>query len=265
MREPIARRFEGKVAVVTGGASGIGEAVVRRLLAEGASVVAGDINVEALERLDRQLGERFAAVRADVRIERDIEALVAKASDRFGGLHLGFNIAGTGTAAPIVEQSETDWRFVLDVCLTGVMFGMKHQARAMAAGGGGGAIVNVSSLNSEVPMFLGASYCAAKAAAVMLTKCGALEFADMGVRVNAISPGLTDTPLTAGFTQNQAVYDAFMSRIPMKRPATPEDIAAACLFLASDDAAYISGVNLFVDGAWATTGYPDLRFAFPAG
>jgi len=263
MTHEVKDRYAGKVAVVTGGASGIGEAVVRRLLAEGASVVAGDVNDERLEALERELGDRCAAVHADVRSEPDIEALVAAAVERFGGLDAGFNVAGLGAGAPIVEHDESDWRFVLDVCLTGVFLAMKHEGRALADRGGG-AIVNVASLNSEVPMFGGAAYCTAKAGVAMLSKCGALEMADAGIRVNAISPGLTDTPMTAAINEIPGVRDAYMERIPMKRAATPEDIASAALYLASDDAGYVSGTNLFVDGAWATSGYPDLRPYFAA-
>jgi NAD(P)-dependent dehydrogenase (short-subunit alcohol dehydrogenase family) len=252
-------RYAGKVAVVTGGASGIGAAVVRRLLAEGASVVAGDINDDKLAELAGELdGSALATVHCDVRVEAEIEGLVGEAVERFGRLDVGFNVAGLGAGAAIVDQSEADWRFVLDVCLTGVFLAMKHEARALAEAGGG-AIVNVSSLNSEVPMFGGSAYCAAKAGVAMLSKCGALEFAESGVRVNTISPGLTDTPLTASIGGIPGVRDAYMERIPAKRAAVPEDIASACLYLGSDDAGYVSGVNLFVDGAWATTGYPDLR------
>jgi NAD(P)-dependent dehydrogenase (short-subunit alcohol dehydrogenase family) len=251
-------RYAGKVAVVTGGASGIGEAIVRRLLAEGASVVAGDINAERLEKLGTELGDKFHGVQADVRSESDVAALVA-ATGRFGPLDCGFNVAGLGRGAAIVDHSEEDWKFVLDVCLTGVFLAMKHEGKLMAAGGRGGAILNISSLNSEVPMFGGSAYCTAKAGVAMLTKCGALEMAESGIRVNAVSPGLTDTPLTSMTRQVPGILDAYNERIPFKRAASPAEIAAAALYLASDDASYVSGVNLFVDGAWATTGYPDLR------
>jgi NAD(P)-dependent dehydrogenase (short-subunit alcohol dehydrogenase family) len=251
-------RYAGKVALVTGGASGIGEAIVRRLLAEGASVVAGDINAERLDKLGTELGDKFHGVQADVRSASDVAALVA-ATSRFGPLDCGFNVAGLGRGAAIVDHSEEDWKFVLDVCLTGVFLAMKHEGKLMAEGGRGGAILNISSLNSEVPMFGGSAYCTAKAGVAMLTKCGALELAESGIRVNAVSPGLTDTPLTSMTRQVPGILDAYYERIPFKRAASPAEIAAAALYLASDDASYISGVNLFVDGAWATTGYPDLR------
>jgi NAD(P)-dependent dehydrogenase (short-subunit alcohol dehydrogenase family) len=251
-------RYAGKVAVVTGGASGIGEAITRRLLAEGASVVAGDVNTERLELLGKELGDQFHGVRADVRSEEDVASLVAETS-RFGPLDAAFNVAGLGKGSAIIEHRTDDWKFVLDVCLNGVFLAMKHEGKLMTEAGRGGAILNISSLNSEVPMFGGAAYCTAKAGVAMLTKCGALELAEAGIRVNAVSPGLTDTPLTAPMGGIPGVREAYNERIPFKRAASPDEIAAAALYLSSDDASYISGVNLFVDGAWATTGYPDLR------
>jgi NAD(P)-dependent dehydrogenase (short-subunit alcohol dehydrogenase family) len=252
-------RYAGKVAVVTGGASGIGEQIVRRLIAEGASVVAGDVNTERLGTLGGELGESFAGVETDVTSEDAIAAMVATAVERFGGLHVGFNVAGGGGGGMLLDQTEADWRRVLDLCLTGVFLAMKHEARQLVAQGGGGAIVNISSLNSEVPMFGGSAYCSSKAGVAMLSQCGALEFGEHGIRVNTVSPGLTETPLTAPVLALDGARDAYLERIPLRRAGQPADMAASALFLASDDAAYVSGVNLFVDGAWATTTYPDLR------
>jgi NAD(P)-dependent dehydrogenase (short-subunit alcohol dehydrogenase family) len=123
----------------------------------------------------------------------------------------------------------------------------------------GGAIVNIASLNAHVPMYGGASYACAKAGVEMLSRNAALELAPLNIRVNTVSPGLTDTPLTAGFRAVPGLEAAFMARIPQQRWGSPEDMAAAALFLASDEAGYITGSNLFVDGGWETTGYPDLR------
>jgi meso-butanediol dehydrogenase/(S,S)-butanediol dehydrogenase/diacetyl reductase len=255
-------RYAGKVAVVTGGASGIGEAVVRRLVAEGASVVVGDLNAERLALLEDELGDRVATAQTDVREESAVEALVRTATTRFGRLDTGFNVAGLGAGAPLEDLEEEQWSLVVDVCLKGVFFSMKHEARAMLAQGHGGAIVNVASLNSTVPMIGGAPYCSAKAGAAMLSSCGALEWGDRGIRVNAVSPGLVATPLTAMVSDLPAVRQAYLDRIPMNEVGAPEQIAAACLYLGSDDASYVSGINMFVDGAWATSGYPDLRAAF---
>jgi NAD(P)-dependent dehydrogenase (short-subunit alcohol dehydrogenase family) len=253
------RRFDGKVAVVTGGASGIGLAITRRLVTEGASVVVADVNAEALANAQREFGKSVASATADVRIEAQVEAMVRTASERFGRLDLAFNAAGLGGFGPITELAEADWDLVIDVCLKGVFLSVKHEARAMIQHRNGGAIVNIASLNSHVPMYGGVAYTCAKAGVEMLSRNAALELAPQRIRVNTVSPGLTDTPLTTTFKEIAGMEAAFMERIPMRRWGTPEDMAAAALFLASDDAGYISGSNLFVDGAWATTGYPNLQ------
>ncbi|MFL5284262.1 MAG: SDR family NAD(P)-dependent oxidoreductase, partial [Rhodopila sp.] len=159
--------------------------------------------------------------------------------------------------------------FTVDLCLKGVFLGMKHQARQMMRLGapeGAGAIVNIASLNAHVPMHAGSAYVAAKAGVEMLSKNGALEFAEFGIRVNAILPGLVQTPLTRRHFDNADALAAFVARIPQGRPAQPEEIAAPALYLASDDASYVNGASLLVDGAWAVSGYPDMRpFRGPIG
>jgi NAD(P)-dependent dehydrogenase (short-subunit alcohol dehydrogenase family) len=252
------RRFEGKVAVITGGASGIGLAIARRLLREGGRALIGDVNPVSLEKACGELGPAAHGAVVDVRVEAQVEALAREAESRFGALDLGFNCAGLGVYGEIVDLSETDWNTVLDICLKGAFFAVKHEARRMIAAGRPGAIVNIASLNAHVPMFGSVAYTCAKAGVEMLSRNAALELARHRIRVNTVSPGLTDTPLTAGFRDVAGLEEAFLERIPMRRWGTPEDMAAAALFLASDDAGYISGSNLFVDGAWETTGYPDL-------
>ena len=249
-------RFSGKVAVVTGGASGIGLAIVRRLLAEGADVAAGDLNKDGLDAL---AGDRFLGARVDVTKEDELEALVARAAERFGSVDLAFNVAGGSRPGYIVDLAEGDWDFTVDLCLKSVFLGMKHQARQMMRQGSGGAIVNIASLNAHVPMHAGAAYVAVKAGVELLSRNGALEFAEHRIRVNAILPGLVQTPLSRRHFDNPDALAAFEARIPMGRPAQPEEIAAPALYLASDDASYISGASLLVDGAWAVSGYPDMR------
>ena len=151
-------RYDGKVTLVTGAASGIGRATAARLVAEGALVVGGDVNTTGLAELAAQLGERFVGRRCDVTIESDVVALVATAVEQFGGLHAAFNIAGASRPGLIVELSEEDWDFTVDLCLKGVFFGVKHAGKQMIAQGRGGAIVNIASLNSRVPMFFGVAY-----------------------------------------------------------------------------------------------------------
>lgn len=250
-------RFAGKVAVVTGGASGIGLAIARRLVNEGGRAVLADVNRDNLDQVEAKLGEKVACVQADVRAEAQVEAMVAQASASFGRLDLAFNCAGLSAGGELMELAEEDWDTTIDICLKGVFLSVKHEARAMREHGG--VIVNIASLNSHVPMIGGSAYACAKAGVEMLSRNAALELAPLRIRVNTVSPGLTDTPLTAMIREVQGVEGAFMERIPMKRWGTPEDMAAAALFLASDDAGYISGTNLFVDGAWETTGYPNLK------
>jgi NAD(P)-dependent dehydrogenase (short-subunit alcohol dehydrogenase family) len=185
--------------------------------------------------------------------------MVKTAIDRFGGLDVGFNAAGLAAPGQITELSEEDWDLTVGVCLKGVFFSVKHEARRMLAQRRSGAIVNIASLNCHVPLFGAAAYACAKAGVEMLSRNAALELGEHGIRVNTVSPGLTDTPLTAPIKSIPGAYDAYFERIPLRRAGTPEDMAAAALFLASDDASYISGSNLFVDGAWETTGYPNLR------
>jgi meso-butanediol dehydrogenase / (S,S)-butanediol dehydrogenase / diacetyl reductase len=251
-------RFEGRVAVITGGASGIGLAIARRLHDEGARVVAADLDLDRLQQIEAELGERFVGVRADVTREADIAAMMERAVERFGAVHCAFNVAGASRPGYIVDLAEGDWDFTVDLCLKGVFLSMKHQARQMIRQRGG-CIVNVASLNAHVPMHAGSAYAAAKAGVEMLTKNGALEFAADGIRVNAILPGLVQTPLTRRHFDNPEAHAAFVERIPMGRAAQPEEMAGPALFLASDDASYVSGASLLVDGAWAVSGYPDMR------
>ena len=252
-------RFKGKVALVAGGASGIGYAIATRLHAEGASVVVGDLNAERLDALGA-LGDRVATLAGNVTVEADAKALVALAAERFGGLDAAFNVAGASRPGYIVDLAEDEWDFTVDLCLKGVFLGMKHQARQMMRQGRpAGAIVNIASLNAHVPMHAGSAYVSAKAGVEALSKNGALEFAPHGIRVNAILPGLVQTPLTRRHFDNPDALAAFVDRIPMGRQAQPEEIASPALYLASDDAAYVSGASLLVDGAWAVSGYPDMR------
>jgi NAD(P)-dependent dehydrogenase (short-subunit alcohol dehydrogenase family) len=246
------------VGVITGGASGIGLAIARRLVSDGGRAVIGDLNPVSLEKACAELGAAAHGMAVDVRSEAQVAALADAAVARFGALDLGFNCAGLGVYGEVTDLSETDWDTVIDICLKGAFFAVKHEARRMIASGRPGAIVNIASLNAHVPAFGSVAYTCAKAGVEMLSRNAALELARHCIRVNTVSPGLTDTPLTAGFRDIGGLEEAFLERIPMRRWGTPDDMAAAALFLASDDAGYISGSNLFVDGAWETTGYPDL-------
>ncbi|GAA3400754.1 SDR family NAD(P)-dependent oxidoreductase [Paenibacillus hodogayensis] len=250
-------RFSGKTAIVTGGASGIGYAIVEALLQDGAKVAIADLNKDKLAELEKLHAGSVIGRVTNVTKEADIEALVAQTVDAFGGLDFAFNVAGASKPGMIVDQSEADWDFTVDLCLKGVFLSVKHEAKYMKDHGGG-AIVNVASLNAHVPMFYGAAYSSAKAGVEMLTKNAALELAQHQIRVNAILPGLVATPLTNGLTSVDAINEAYMERIPMRRAAQPSEMAGPALFLVSEEASYVNGASLIVDGAWAVTGYPDL-------
>ncbi len=252
-------RFAGKTAVVTGAASGIGEAITARLLAEGATVAGIDVAKDTLDRMAGEYGDVFLPTPADVTVEAEVEAAVAAAADRFGRIDLAFNVAGASRVGAIVDLDEADWDFTVDLVQKGVFLCTKHQARHIRASGRGGAIVNVSSLNAVVPMPAGSPYSTGKAGVVMFSKTAAVELAPDGIRVNAVLPGLVDTPLVAPVMAYEPAKEMFLERIPAARPATPDEIAGPCLYLASDDASYITGASLVVDGGWELTNYPDLR------
>src|SRR5690606_1054834 len=175
-----------------------------------------------------------------------------------GGFDTIFNVVGGSNAGTLTDISFEDWDFTVRLNLYSAFIGTRLAARHFMAEKKNGSVVNIASLNSIVPMHFGVGYTAAKAGAVMLTKQAALELTEHGIRVNAVSPGLVATPLTAGLRQIPGVEEAYMERIPAGRAAEPEEIAAGALFLASDDASYISGENLVIDGAWQVTGYPNL-------
>lgn len=249
--------LSGKVALVTGGASGIGYSIVQSLLKANIKVAVADLNSEKLRDMEEANKGNLIGCVTNVTKEADIENLVNKTVETFGGLDYAFNVAGASKAGAIIDQSVEDWDFTVDLCLKGVFLSVKHEARYMKEHGGG-AIVNIASLNAHVPMFYGAAYSSAKAGVEMLTKNAALELAQNNIRVNAILPGLVATPLTSGLTNVEAINEAYMERIPMRRAGDPDEMAGPALFLVSDDASYVNGASLIVDGAWAVSGYPDL-------
>ncbi len=251
-------RLTGKVALVTGAASGIGKAICTRFVAEGATVIAGDIDDTGLERLATELGSAIVPARCDVTSEDSIAALCALAAP-IGGLDIAVANAGKGTFSPIVDHPLEAWQEIIDLCLTGVFLTVKHAGRAM---NDGGSIINIASLNAIQPAEGMGAYCAAKAGVAMLTKVAAMELGHRQIRVNTIAPGLVETNATAAFWMVPGVVEEFIENTTLGRFATPDDIAAVALFLASDDAAYVSGAFHSVDGGASTKRYPDLPGAF---
>jgi NAD(P)-dependent dehydrogenase (short-subunit alcohol dehydrogenase family) len=258
----VEQRFVGRTAVVTGAASGIGAAIARRLCEEGASVVGADLNGPGLDEMEEELQSSFAGVVTDVTNEDDVATMVATAAGRFGALHAAFNVAGGGRGGAIVDLTEEDWDFTVDLVLKGTYLCTKHEARQMRDARVPGAIVNISSVNAFIPLFGGSNYAAGKAGVEMFTRNAALELAPAGIRVNAVLPGLVETPATEPFLDIAALRQDFVDRILVGRPASTWEIAGPALYLASEEASYVTGASLIVDGGWGLTGYPDLgRYA----
>jgi NAD(P)-dependent dehydrogenase (short-subunit alcohol dehydrogenase family) len=244
--------LKGKVAIITGAASGMGKAASILFAKEGANVVLADLNVKGGEEVAKtasESGNKCVFQRTDVSSEADIKALVAKAVETFGGLDITFNNAGIGGAVgPLEEIKVEDWDKTQDVCLKGVFLGIKHSVGPMRARGGG-AIVSTASI-AGVWGYPGLhAYCAAKAGVVNLTRSAAMEFAGDNIRVNCIAPGGVSTPIVYGGMANKdAVEAALKMAQPIPRAGQPEDIAQAALFLASAASSFVTGHTLIVDG-----------------
>jgi len=245
-------RLSGKVAAVTGGASGIGEATVRRFVTEGAKVAFADRDVDRGKRVAAEIGP--SAFFVEVHVEREAEAsgFVRQTADRFGQLDILVNNAGIRKYQTVVEASAESWDEILGVNLKGYVFCAKAAIPLMRSGGGG-SIVNVASVRSVTSVGKTTQYDTTKAAVAGLTRGMAVDHAGDGIRVNAVCPGPIFTPFhekrtrELGRTLEQYREDAAKSTI-LKRPGTPEEVAACILFLASDDASFVTGTLLFVDG-----------------
>jgi len=242
------------VALVTGGASGIGRATALLLAARGAKVIVADVNADAALATASEIGADAASFVVDVADAASVEAMVAFAVERFGGIDWACNIAGIAPQPkPFVEHTHDDWQRTLAVNLSGVFFCMQSELRRMLAQGRGGAIVNMSSGAGIVPAPGQPQYTAAKHGVLGLTKQAAQEFAADGIRVNAVLPGQTETgPMRAYLDALPDRGERMLRRLPMKRMATPDEIARAVVWLCSDDASYVNGDSLVVDGGLIT-------------
>jgi NAD(P)-dependent dehydrogenase (short-subunit alcohol dehydrogenase family) len=248
-------RLAGKVAIVTGGASGIGLATVRRFVAEGAQVMIGDVDTDRLAAAASDLGDAIATKRCDVRVEPDVAALVDATIDRFDGLDIAFANAGTGSFSPVVDADATEWMRVIEINLLGPLLTLKHAARTMPAGG---SIVITASLNAVQPAAGMSAYCCSKAAVAMLAEVAAMELGPRGIRVNAIGPGLVRTNLTEAMWLVPGVVDDFDENAPLATTTSADDVASLVTFLASDEAGSISGTLQLIDRGASTMRYPDL-------
>ncbi len=244
-------RFAGRGILVTGAGSGIGRAAAQQFAKEGGRVVVVDQDepeAEATAASIREAGGEALAIAADVSREADCRGMVERTLAAFGRLDVAFNNAGIGASGfAVADEEEVAWSRVIDVNLKGIFLGMKYEIPAMVRAGGG-AIVNTASVAGLVGERGIGAYSASKHGVVGLTRTAALDYIGQGVRINAVCPGATRTRILANWFQDPKVEAFILSRHPIGRIAEPEEIARAVLFLASDDASYIVGQALAVDG-----------------
>jgi len=247
----MSKRFEGKSVIVTGGGSGIGRAAALAFAAERARILVADVDEatgEATVGLARERGGEAAFVRTDVSRSADCAAMVESAIRLYGRLDVAFNNAGINLkVAPIADVAEHDWSRIVATNLTGVFLCMKHEIPVMKRGGGG-AIVNTASVGGVIGTAGVSAYCATKHGVVGLTKSAALDHIADGVRINAVCPGGTRTEMLAEWFKDPEVERRALAHTPIGRMASPEEIARAVLFLASDDASFMVGHALIADG-----------------
>jgi glucose 1-dehydrogenase len=259
---------QGKNVLVTGGSSGIGQAIAVRFAEHGANVAINYLTTpdEAAETEEqvhaclqrvRQRGVRDVLVHGDVSCERDVVDMVAKAADDLGGLDILVNNAGIQLARPSDELTSEDFDMVLDVNLRGAFLCARETIKRFVADKTPGSVINVSSVHELIPKPSYLGYSVSKGGLKNLTRTLALEFAAHGIRVNAIGPGATITPINGAWVDDPVKADMVASHIPLNRAATADEMAGVCAFLASDDAAYITGQTIFVDGG--LTLYADFR------
>ena len=236
-------RLEGKCAIVTGAAKGIGRAIAERFAAEGAVLLLADID-PAIEALARDLGHE--AIVADVSRKAEVEGIVARAGTLWGGLDILVNNAGVTHAATLDDLTEDDFDRVFATNLKSALWGTQAAARLM---GEGGAVVNMSSVNAVLAIPNQIPYVVSKGAMNQLTNVTALALAPRGIRVNAIGPGSIATEMLAGImAEDPAARDRILSRTPLGRAGEPEEVAAVAVFLASDEASYLTGQTIYPDG-----------------
>lgn len=245
------KTFEGKVALVTGGTSGIGKATAVAFARAGAKVIiTGRREKEGAQVVEaiKQLGGEAAFVRADVAKDADVKKMVDLTIEKFGKLDVAFNNAGVEWTGPLDKATEAEYRRIFDINVWGVLNSMRHEIPAMLKNGGG-AIVNTSSVAGHVGLAQVSVYIASKHAVEGLTKSVALEFAKQNIRINAVSPGIIATEMFDRFAGDE-LRDQIISTVPVGRVGASEEIAAAVLYLASDTAKFTTGTSLIVDGGF---------------
>jgi glucose 1-dehydrogenase len=245
-------RLRDKVVVITGSSMGIGSAIALAFAKEGAAVAVDYRSHpdEAKEIVDQVEGSggRAISVRADVSSPEDVRNLIQKAVGEFGRLDVMVNNAGVEEKMPFLETPLDVWNRTIAVNLTGAWLGCQEAARQMVDQGGSGRIINVSSVHEDLPMPTNSPYCAAKGGLRMLMRTIAVELAPHDITVNNIAPGAVDTPMDAPLKQDASEMQQLLSEIPLQRMAKPEEVAALAVYLASEDAAYVTGSTFVIDG-----------------
>jgi len=266
-RNAVPGRFAGRVVLITGAASGIGAASARRFSAEGAALMLGDVNAEGLASLVKELDSTgpVAGRTTDVSSLEQVEALTAEAVERFSRLDVVFNNAGIGAYGKAPDLDPEAWHRTIAVDLDSVFYGCRAAIPRLRASGGG-AIVNTASISGLFGDYGLGAYNAAKAAVMNLTRTVALDHAREGIRANAVCPGPIETGLTTALIQNTGIMESYAERIPMGRIGLADEVAGVVAFLASDDASYITGAGIAIDGGvTAATGQPNFTRFFEGG
>lgn len=248
-------RLQDKIAIITGGANGMGRATALRFAREGAAVVVADVehdNAEKVAAEIRAAGGRALPLAVDVRASQSVEQMVAQTVAEFGRVDILCSIAGIVRNDPFLDLPEENWDAVLAVNLKGVYLCGQHAARQMVKQGGGGKIVNMASTNGLVGEADLAHYNASKFGVVGLTMTMAIELAPHNINVNAVCPGMINTRMTAPYMSIPGFYEDYMRKIPMKRYGQPEEVASIFVFLASEDASFVTGTTIVVDGGQLT-------------
>jgi glucose 1-dehydrogenase len=244
--------LKGKVAIVTGGNSGIGKGIVLALAEQGANVVIDYVaNPEATEELEQQviaLGDQSIGVEADVSKVEDLQRLVDTAVSTFGRLDIMVNNAGVETRTSVLDTTEQQYAKVMDINLKSAFFGTQIAAKQMIAQGGGGRIINVTSVHEDWPMPGNTPYCVSKGGMRMLTRTAGVELGPHGVLVVGVGPGAVDTPINAATEADPAKMKVLDAAIPVGRMADPAEIAAVVAFLGGDGASYLTATTIFADG-----------------